>query len=781
MKLLIDNLDGRGAMDCTGFVGAREGARLVRKLNCAAELKVQLLAGTPDFVSPACGARVTLVRDDGSNLFAGYVASLPVHQYAGRAEQGPQYVWQIRALSDAMLLDQKALSPCPPLVDRSAGSAFRQLTENTLPGRFDLSSVEAGDPIPHFSADASKPWSVAAAELALLARCGCRDEDGALLFAPLGEKSYSLSEGDTAFTPDALQLQSVNRIVNDLTVMGETEPGAHVKDYFVGDGYTTTFYLSQIPFTRSSQTAQYSRTILDEEYAELDPTRWRVTDPQNVLSVSGGQLQVAGGAGADGQTRLDFVERVELGGATVLQHGDVVFNAASDGVIGGMYNGAVSIAGCIAGFRITPSGANSNIQALVNGALAGTPLATKPGHHYLFATQLYPTEIYRMQQAYHSSLHPSGNARGGEEVSCDVRVVLEVHDIDPANPASQVAPAIVLYDDVITNAPGFCTYCLINAASMQCAVAFTYIFLATDALVRSALPEQAPRTRRAGSLREGAECRVSRSETLQFYPEYIPAANETIEVTYRGTGRSMARVVNSASIAEHQHGADDGVRSRVLHVAAPKARTSADCEVAALALLDDAGQGWTGEYQTWSQFLPGAAADIFPGDGLNVDVPSRAATFSGIVREVEISEFDWLGESPRYTLRFVDAGDPSLAFAFGTPEVRLTRALQAIDVSQVDDIYLSDLTGAEITTVTSTTVSVDAGADIPAGGGIEVRYADAGWSKTNSRNLIGRFTSRSFALPRYARGQTYFLRSYDGSSPSKYSRNSTVLHVDYPL
>jgi hypothetical protein len=63
----------------------------------------------------------------------------------------------------------------------------------------------------------------------------------------------------------------------------------------------------------------------------------------------------------------------------------------------------------------------------------------------------------------------------------------------------------------------------------------------------------------------------------------------------------------------------------------------------------------------------------------------------------------------------------------------------------------------------------------------EVRYSDAGWGVDNNRNLVGRFTSSSFTLTRYARAQDYFLRSYDGSTPPKYSRYSTALHVDYPL
>jgi hypothetical protein len=99
-----------------------------------------------------------------------------------------------------------------------------------------------------------------------------------------------------------------------------------------------------------------------------------------MISVSNGQLQIGGGTGVDGQTLLTFIEEIELGGATLLEHGDIVFNGPSDGVIGGLYAGGVSIAGCLAGFRITPSGSNSIIQALVGGVVTGTAIPTQAGH-----------------------------------------------------------------------------------------------------------------------------------------------------------------------------------------------------------------------------------------------------------------------------------------------------------------------------------------------------------------------------------------------------------------
>jgi hypothetical protein len=352
---------------------------------------------------------------------------------------------------------------------------------------------------------------------------------------------------------------------------------------------------------------------------------------------------------------------------------------------------------------------------------------------------------------------------------------------DPSNPATQIAAATVLYDGIIANAPAFCTYALINAGNIEASVAFTYIWLPADALVRSTLPGANTLTVLTGSLRDGAQCQVSTAPALQFYPEYIPAANELIEVSYRGQGHAAARVIDSNSIAVHRNSGDNGVRGGIREIGMPAPRTTADCEIVALALLDDAGQGWAGQYQAWSEFLPGGAADIFPGDGLAINVPSRMAVFTAIVREVDVDISDIAGENSRYTLKFVDAGDLSLDFAFVTALVKEKQALTPIDVSLVGNAYLADLTNADFTNVTSTTVTIDAGVTPAPGGGIEVRYSDVGWGVDNNRNLVGRFTSSSFALTRYARSQNYFLRSYDSSVPPKYSRYSAALHVDYPL
>ena len=167
-------------------------------------------------------------------------------------------------------------------------------------------------------------------------------------------------------------------------------------------------------------------------------------------------------------------------------------------------------------------------------------------------------EVFRSGETYHSSLHPAGHGFGGASVPTDVRVVLELQEINPNDPTTLVDPAVVLFDDVISNAPAFCTYALINAQDMQCSVAATYVTRISMAEVRTALPGDGYTTRLVESISAGGECYVASSTTLDFYPQYVPPLNASIVASYRGSGRAVAEVVNSASVAELANGPDNG-------------------------------------------------------------------------------------------------------------------------------------------------------------------------------------------------------------------------------
>ncbi len=773
MKITIDNLDERGPWDCTAYVV--ETPRMVRQLNQKPEMRFSLVASDPDFVVPKNGARVTVGRVNGADVFTGSLAAAPEYEYLGWNEQGPVYRYNLVATGDEDALDQKIVRRRFPFVARSAGDALRQLTEDLMPGAFDTSQIQDVDTLTSYSCDPQKGWSEHAAQIALRAGGSYRVLNMKVMFAPLGQNSYALSEPDPDFWPDGLSLVAGDGLINDVTVVGLIEPQAHVKDYFVGDGYSLKFYLSQVPFMSSN------RTLLDEEYAALDPTRWALTDPSGVIAASRGKLVIAGGTGSADGTQLRFAERIELGGTLILQHGDVTLDAASNGILGGLYANAVSATSCFAGFDVTPVGGQSRIQARVNGNLVGTTITSVAGHRYVLTTRLYSSEVYRLQQVFHSAAHGGGAGFGGAPVSADVRVVLEVHAIDPADPATLVAASTVLFDDIVPNAPGFCTYALVSARDMHASIAFTRILRGVNAEVRTALPGNTYRTQLAGSLSDGARCRLSMEPAVQFFPQSMPAPNELISVHYRGAGRALARVSDAASIAAHAWNGDDGVRAVVRNVKSPSARTTEDCELGAIALLDGAQErAWSGEYKIWSDFLPGGAADIFPGDALEVNVPSRAASFRAVVREVEIQCPDLDDDHCQYAIRFADDLAKPATIEFDAGQIRDALDLSATGLDEVGTNFLPDLIGAEITDTSSTTVTIDAGID-PVAGGVEVRWSDFGWGPDNDRNLVGRFTTRSFTVPRLGRVQDYYLRRYDNSTPAKYSRYSTALHLDYPL
>ncbi len=202
--------------------------------------------------------------------FDGYVIAAPQYEYLGWGEQGPVYRYNVAAQSDEVLLDQKALPNRSPFVDRSAGNALRQLAQDLLPEFFDVSAVQNLDPLASYEVNPQKSFSFHAAEIAVASRGSFRTMNGALIFVPAGATVYALNESDANFSPAGLRLNSPNLLVNDVTVIGQEEPQALVRDYFAGDGLSLKFYLSQKPF------AQSKPALIDEEYLGpgLDATTW---------------------------------------------------------------------------------------------------------------------------------------------------------------------------------------------------------------------------------------------------------------------------------------------------------------------------------------------------------------------------------------------------------------------------------------------------------------------------------------------------------------------------
>jgi hypothetical protein len=591
-------------------------------------------------------------------------------------------------------------------------------------------------------------------------------------FAGVGTKEYALREKDLE-TRD-LKISATSRIVNDATVLGPSEPAAYVKDQFVGDGLNLRFSLSNYPYLSTP------RTVLEEEFSgQLRPHVWALTDNGGKLTVSSGALRSSGGNGSAGECCVALRQQAELGGAWQFQHGELSVESGS-GYAGGIFDGAVDAAHCLAAFRVSDSAGQLAIRPFINGSPAGTSVTVRAGCRYALSTRVHATESFRLRPMFFSSSHPQGNGVGGNALAANIRVVLECREIDPANPGSLAQPAVVLFDDIISNAPATAIYVPLASETLVGSINFVRIRRMPDVLVRTALPNQPYRTRLVGALSEGAECTIGSTGSLYFYSMLPPYPNEAIEVSYRTSGRSAGRAIDEGSMAELARLMDDGVRGTVAVLQAPGARCSEDCALAAQTWLEDAARaGWSGEYACWSDGLPDDAVDIFPGDAIHVQAASRGADFTAIVHEVRIEAVDPQDGRERFLIRFADDAAQPIALQLGSEQSGYDWPNIIVDASE--PAALSPVNNAAITALTSTTMTIDAGAGVPDGGGFEVRRSDAAWGAGNDRNLAGRFTTRVFTLPRLARNQQYCIRQYDGSTPPRYSRQTTILYVDKPL
>lgn len=762
MQLIIDNFDGLGPADYTQYLDATCLPKVVRQLNKASEMAAKLVFAEAAPVAPRQGSRVWLKKSDGTVLFAGYVSAHPRCEYMGKTTTATVMRYGLQCASDEWMLDLKALPQRLPCVSRTAGAIVRQMTNDVAPGGFDTSAVQDCDVVPVYAADVQRKWSEHAAELAMRARAAYRAEGGAISFAPVGGTSISIDESNANCNRSGLAVQAQPCGLNDVTVMGRVEPRTYVKDYFEGDGVTLSFPLAATPI------GTIDHTVFEDEFpgSALNPVLWS-NGNGSTARVGSGQLSASGNA------VVQLVETVELGGGMVLQHGCVEFQGASTGIVGGLFAGGMSAANCVAGFQLRPSGSQTVLQALVNGAATGPTLTTVSGHQYQLTTRIFADQLRRTAQVFHSSQHPAGAGVGGDAIAADARVVLEVHDVDPSNPATMAAPSMVLFDDIVLNVAGFCNYALMNGTDLHCAVSYTRMRTNGGTVVRSAAPGSGWRTRLQGALADGGECRVS-TTSLTFLAAEVPDATEQILVSYRAGLTSKAEQTNAAAIAALANGADSGVRSSVHGLQVPEARSTQDCSNAGLALLDDGTQtAWQGTYEVWSDFL--GASDVRPGDAVAVKAASQKAQFTAIVRGVEIAVEELREDRSIYRLKFANDAAETLTFCFDTAKLKMP----PVGVMTPGNWTLGPVKNAALSQILASQVTIATNMAPPSGGGFEVRGADQGWGAGNDRNLWGRFTAQSFVVPRLSRSQAYYVRQYDASG--NYSRDSVLLHVDWPL
>ena len=797
MRITIDNLDGLGAVEYTGAVAAEGAITVQRGLNVPSRCTCELLVGVGGLALPVRKARVVVTAEDAEAtvLFTGYVATEPVRVYAGEGFAGAAYRARVTAVSDEWLLDK--LGSGAGTVDALAlgmdgRSLVAQLAARVQAGGASSLAVASGGASAlttgGFAVRATAPWSVNAGAASSAAYAGYRALGGTVLFQSAGAVTHALSDADGTLSIAELATGAVRELANDVTVSGAEEPAAYVQESFAGDGTTTVFALSEAAFRGTN------RTMVSDSFDEaaLDATQWGVSDPGSHLSLTSVGLTLNGGTGADGQTMLTAVDAVEMGGSVLVELGGVMLGSACDGMLGGMYDGTSVLANCFAGFRVRQSvsgtGGVTQVVPVVNGVEVGTVFTPVAGHAYTLRLRLHCVEMQRVMQRYYCMVdgvvQGFGTAGG---VSAPMDVVFELVD----EGAASNTPATVLYDSAagsgeLTRTPATCVFVAVNATQMFGSVANVSVTRPGSLWVVSTLPSGVLQTRLVGSAGQGVDCEASYGSAagsvgkVTFFAGRVPVAGERVTVMYRGEQRAVARLENAASVAAEAAGGASGTCRWLGKVLQPVARSSADCENAAEAILAFATSRTAAVAGTYVCVNP--AVDIWPGDVLSVT--SAGVTSSFLVRSVVAEDGGAVPEVRTYKIAFANDWATEWADGLGlklSEEIAVDAILPQTALGS-SGLVLANLQQLAVTSVTETALQVDAGTAPPAGGGFEVRRSD--WKfgvGVDAADLVLRSSVRSFSIPRAAQVERYYVRMYDGSMPPVYSRFSCGVFVNWPV
>ncbi|HMF53982.1 MAG TPA: hypothetical protein VK593_06510, partial [Edaphobacter sp.] len=232
---------------------------------------------------------------------------------------------------------------------------------------------------------------------------------------------------------------------------------------------------------------------------------------------------------------------------------------------------------------------------------------------------------------------------------------------------------------------------------------------------------------------------------------------------------------DAASIAAEEAGGMPGTAQWLGRVTQPRARSSQDCETAALAVLRFASSrsaALSGSYA-----LVNPAEDIWPGDVLAVT--SEGDTLKLIVRQVAIEDGHASPELRTYRIAFANDWDESLGLKL-SESVAVDALLPEI-AGSAPAAVLVNLQSLQVTSTSGNALQVDAGIDPPAGGGFEVRRRDWDFGPGVDQDLVLRSPVRSFSIPREAQVERYYVRMYDGSNPPVYSRFSSAVFTNLPV
>ena len=772
MKLTIDNLDGKGALDYSVAMVSNQPLRIARKLNEPSVCNFTLAPSALGLAVPLRHGRVIVADDNGVVLFTGYIATEPAHELAGQSFAGLVYQCVVAAISDELLLDQQPLVQAGASYSQTAAQLMESLVGRTGYAGISTDVTLASDIVGRFLLNPGQSWAENAGTLSLMARSAYRVQNSTLSLSPVGTVVHTLNEADGTLQIAGLEASMAKVLANDITVCGENEPGAYVTEFFQGDGTTVLFDLTREPYFPSTSKEKPLIDLFQE--ASVNQRIWQLNDSGSRISITSTGLTCTGGDGIDGDTNLTYLSQIELGGGLVFEANGVQFGATTVGVINGLYNGIINIANCIAGFHLEMVNGNTVMVPVINGTDSGSSFSSVSGHMYTLRLRIYTNELQRVLQSYYV-VDDSGPQRyGGDFITTGASVVMEVQDMTDG----VVGAPTILYSGTIGVLSPTCLFALLNSTSLQCSIASIYITQEGPNWVTSTPSGGNPIVRRLGTTAQGAECKIERTGKLRFYPANVPQAGEMIAISYRTAHRAVGRIASASSIAsESASGLLPGTSQWIGTVTSPAARSSADCENAAKAILDLAtsrAAAWKGKYVAWNIE---AQSDIWPGDVLSINSDSANMHANLVVRAVEIDMLSTAPGQVKYTISFANDWADNLSIHTSSTVPTDTWLPDSPQTASP----LASLDTLSVTSITGTTIQITAGATPPASGGFEVRRRDWSFGPGSNSDLVLRSPVANFSIPRASAVEQFYIRMYDGATPPNYSRFSSAIFVNVPL
>lgn len=769
MNITIQGQDYSSALD------AARPLTIERKLNTPSLCEFWLSLPTDRSLAvPQRFQSLAVEGDDGTVFFTGYIAATPMPQYAGVSLEGPHFRAVIQAVSEEVLLDEVLMPQSSSTAGQTAGTLLGALVKHSGSTALSTQGLSLATAVSNFSAPSGSNWSQRARQAADMARATYRVLNGAVTLANVPAAVHPLNEanGSIALAKLAFSGSSKRAMANDVTVCGQNEPTTYVTEYFSGDGMTAQFNLAEAPWIPASGKRTLIRELFNEP--QLNTTVWGAMGGPGYLTLGSGGLSMNGGNGLDGQTVLNWLDPIEMGGTLLLEAVGVMLSPGSAGVVAGFFMQPETADTCTAGFQVTaePGTGAVTLQPLVLGCATGVTFSINPGNQYTLRVRVHCPESERSRSVYYSFGDNGEIAAGGESVLAPGRIQMEIQEF--VNGVA--AMPVTLYDGSVANLPGFCMAVPASSINLIGSMRAFHLSNLGSGWVMSTPTEGGAFSRRVGTTDEAAECQVDSSGKVTFYAGAIPAYGEQVAVSYRAMGRAVGRAVNEASQQALAGAGLPSVATWIGTVTSPPARSSADCRHAAQVMQQAAASAsalWSGTYNgTRSSF----ATDVWPGDALLLNVPSANLDAQVVVRTVNVSYRASVPDLFEYEVAFANdwADDLAIRTNGTVPE----DAWLPVPVAPT---LLANLSAMTVTEVSGSTVTINSGATPPAGGGFEVRRRDHAFMAGTDPTLVTRSPAQNITFSRASFADRFYIRMYDGATPPNYSEFSAAVFINLPV